>query len=436
MWVLTPPSAAVLASCVTFAIPGVARAAECAASRYALQATTRDGALLEAGQLAAGGRYADARAAYLELLSGHEEDAEALFGLARVDAWEGCAKLAESEYTRVLSLHPNDADVRAGLVDLLVWQERFGEAERMLEEGLALAPHAPGLLARKARLLAWRGDAVAAVRLADEALRLAPDDGDLAAMRDRLFVGEARVTGRIDRFPPGYQDLYSLGGQILGRVRSFEIYGGMQLLERYGGDTSRPVLDARYPLGLLYHPALGVTLGGEITPGLPSHAIPDVALKVFANVPAARRTSAYFAYSFWHYGGGQLVNILNPSIEVTLPRDIRVSLRGWLSAVTLPRPSPQTADTKISGALGPAASWDATSRLTVGAWYTYGVELDQNPALFQLLEFRSHQVGGFADVLLNRFQGLRPLVQLSRREAASGDAIWIASFELGAYLRW
>ncbi len=417
--------------------PATARASDCAASRYTAGATTRDAAILEAGQLAAAGRYADARAAYLDLLSRNEDDSEALYGLARVDAWQGCAMLAESEYTRVLVAHPRDADVRAGLVDLFVWNDRYDEASRMIDEGLALDPRSPALLARKARMLAWKGEAVEAARMADEAVSLAPDDGDLAAMRARMFVGEARVAGRLDLYPPGYQDLYALGGQVLGRVRRFELYGGIQALERYGGATSRPVLDARYPFGLLYHPALGVTLGAEIAPGLPANAIPDVAIKTFANVPVAHRTSAYLAYSFWHFGGGELVNILNPSVEVTLPRDVRVTVRGWLSAVTLPRPSPQTADTKIAGALGPAAAWDVTPRVTVGAWYTYGTELDQNPALFQLLAFRSHQVGTFGEVLFNRFQGVRPLVQVARREAtSSGVSIWTISFELGAWLRW
>jgi tetratricopeptide (TPR) repeat protein len=411
----------------------VALAADCATSGYYPRARAREAALLEAGELAANGRWSDARAVYLWVLARHQEDPEALFGLARVDAWGGCWTLSESEYRRVLAAHPGDADVRAGYVDLLVWRGRLDEAERMLEGGAQggqgeNAVKAPALLARAARFAYWRGDATTAVRLADDAERGAPDDGEVRAMRDRMFLGEARLTVHFDKYPAGYQNLLSLGTQILERTGRFEVYGGAQLLARYqGSSTTQTVVDGRYPFGASYHPALGATVGVEIAPGLPSNAIPDWSLKGWGMTPIAGPFDVFLAYSFWHYAGDEIVQIVNPSLGVALPHELRLEVRGWIPVASL------RGQTKIVGAVGTLLSWSATPRLDAGVTYTYGAEVDRVPALYQLLAFQSHAGAVFVDWLLGRHGGLRPLGGIEYRIEG---AVVIGSLEISAYGRW
>jgi len=411
-----------------------ALAADCEVSRYSPADQGRDAAVLEAGTLAANGRYADARAVYLWVLARRRDDAEALFGLARVDAWGGCWAIAEREYREVISEHPADSDVRAGYVDLLVWSGRLDEAEQVLRDGLAVDPASPGLVARAARFAFWRGDATQAVRLADEAERAAPDDGDLRAMRDRMFVGEARATVHVDDYPSGYTSLYTISTQVLERRGRFEVYGGAQLV---GG----PAQDGRYPLGVAYHPALGMTVGAEVAPGAPSHAIPDWSFKTWMLSPLAGRFDAFLAYSLWHYSHeNELVQILNPSIGVALPRELRADVRGWISAVTVPGDQAAAGQTRVEGAAGAQLTWSATPRLDAAVTYTYGAEADTYGAggagailVYQFLEYRSHLATAFVDLLLGRGGGIRPLVGVEYRMPA---AITIWSFEVSAYGRW
>jgi tetratricopeptide (TPR) repeat protein len=408
-----------------------ARAADCGASAYYPSARTRESALVEGGELAANGRWADARAVYLWVLARHEDDAEALFGLARVDAWGGCWAIAESEYRRVLATHPGDADVRAGYVDLLVWRGRLDDAERVLAQGMTMGPKAPpALLARAARFAYWRGDAGTAVRLADEAERGAPDDADIKVARDRMFRGEARLTAHLDVYPSTYPSLVAVAGQALERLGRFEFSLGAQMLERLSASTTKPVVDGRYPLGAVYHPAIGAALGVEIAPGAPANAIPDMAAKGFALVPILGPMDGLFSYSLWHYASGELVNIFNPSLGVALPAELRFEARTWISWVFLHGQS------QVESALGGELIWSPTPRVTAAATYTYGAEVDQAPTLYQLLEYRSHVAGGFADILFDRKGGVRPALTLERREGGTSGVIWIESFEIGAYARW
>jgi tetratricopeptide (TPR) repeat protein len=412
-----------------------ARAAECSVSAYSTRARSRDEAVLEAGVLASNGKWADARAVYLWMLARRADDAEALFALARLDAWGGCLALAEGEYRSLLAAHPRDADVRAGYVDLLIWRGRIDEAERTLARGLELAPTSPELLVRAARFSYWRGDAVSAVRLADVAEHASPDDGEIRMLRDRLYRGEARATARVDVYPKAYQNLYSLSGQLLQRAGHFEAYAGAQLLERYGAMASA-VTDARYPLGVVYHPALGATLGVEVAPGAPSHVTPDISLKGWALAPITSRIDAFFAYAFWHFGGGEQVHIFNPSIGVALPYELRLDARMWVSSVSLPPTRSQVGHSQLVSAGGLQLMARLSPRIDAGIAYTYGAELDQAPTLYQLLTYRSHVGTAFADVLFNRHAGIRPLFTIERRMPPAGDSIVITSLELGGYARW
>jgi tetratricopeptide (TPR) repeat protein len=408
-----------------------AHGASCAVSDYAPAAADREAALLEGGSLSSSNRWADARAVYLWVLARHEDDPEALFGLARLDSWGGCYRLAEGEYLRILAVHPEDADVRAGYIDLLLWQGEIDAAARVLKRGLARDPTAAPLLQRAARLAYWSGDASAAVALGDAAELAAPDDGDVRAERDRLFLGEARLTGRIDHYPPGYQDLETYGVQVLQRLGRFDLYGGAEIVERSGVADVSNIVDAHYPIGLAYHPARGMTVGAEVEPGAPATAIADLALKVWVQAPVVHGVDAFWAYQLWHFSTGpEIVQILNPDIGIALPYELRLDVRGWISAATLAH------NTRFVGAGGLQLGWQPTARLGVGVACTYGAELDQNPTLAQLLDYKAGVLSVYADRLISRHWGVRPTIGLDRRVAPDGTAIWIESGEVSAYARW
>jgi tetratricopeptide (TPR) repeat protein len=432
----TPLSAMVIAVLALLFIPRAGRAATCPSSTYTARTTERQDRLLEAGDLASNGHWADARAVYLDLLAERSDDAEALFGLARVDAWEGCWELAKEEYREILRVHPDDADGRGGIVDLLIWEGHYEEAQRVLEEGLKRAPHSPPLLVRAARLAYWRGDTIRAVHLADAAEEGAVDDEDLRRARDRMFRGEARLTSRLDHYPPGYQDVYTLTGQVLQRVGRFELYGGAQLVQRFGADPAEPISDVRYPLGAIFHPSLGSSVGVELTPGAPADAIPDFATKVWGLLPLTAKIGAYLAYSFWHFAAGQTVHIINPAIGVLLPHEFRLEARAWLSTLHIP-----DGDTEFGGAAGLALTWRARPPLDLGVAYTYGTEFERaTPVLFQLVGFRSHVMSAHADWLITRHWGVRPLLGLEFRSTTDSAPVprdlIVTSFELGGYYRW
>jgi tetratricopeptide (TPR) repeat protein len=413
-----------------------AAAAKCTVSDYAPKGADRDAVILEAGSLSSSDRWADARAAYLWVLARHRDDPEALFGLARLDSWGGCYRLAEQEYLAILTHHPEDADVRAGYVDLLLWDGRNDEAQRVLDRGLARDAGAPALLQRAGRMAYWSGDATRAVRLADAAEQAAPDDGDVRAERDRLFLHEVRAGARIDHYPSGWQDLVTLNTQGLDRIGRFDLSAGAEIVARAGAGAPT-IVDAHYPVSLAYHPSQGVTFGAEVEPGAPARAIANLALKVWAQAPLTHLVDAQLAYQFWHFSlGPEIVHIFNPALGIALPYEVRLELRAWLSVADLSGHDAFPAQVSVAGAGGFLVSWHAANRLDLGVTYTYGNELDQNPTVVQLLSSHGHAVAAYGDWLLGRHGGIRVTLGLDRRELSGGPVLWIPSAEVGGYVRW
>lgn len=252
-----------------------------------------------------------------------------------------------------------------------------------------------------------------------------------------MYRGEVRLTGRMDKYPERFPNLYSLGIQVLQRFGRYEGYVGAQLLRRVGGDDRTSVIDARVPVGVIYHPAIGAAVGGEVAIGAPGEGIPDVALKGWVLAPLVLNVSGYLSYSFWHFDNSALVHILNPSLTLTVPPiDLRLGVGAWISVLNLP-PAPNGTSTSDEAlAVGLSAAAPITRRLEVGAMYSYGVQLDQNPSLLQILHFKSHVVTGYTDILFDRSKGIRPVFAFERRESPSGLIIGIFSAELGMYVRW
>lgn len=409
----------------------MAFAADCPVSDYPVQASTREAALLEGGGLAASQRWPDARAAYLWVLARDEEDPEALAALARVDAWGGCWALAESEYQKVLAAHPEDADVRAGYVDLLTWRGQLDDARAALAQGLASDPSAPALLARAAKFAWWQGEAASAVRLGDAAERGAPDDDEVRSARDHFFVNEGRVGARLDRYPASYPSITTLSAQVLERVGRFELMQAAQLVDRAGAGVH--LLDVRLPVDVSYHPAMGWTVGAEVAPGIPGHAVPDWALRGFGIAPLAGPFDASLSYDYWHFSNPAHteVHLLNPAVGVSLPSEIRLDLRAWMAVV-----GAQGTRAKVAGAAGLQATWSATSRMDLALAVTYGQELEPTTIAtqLQLLAYTGPSATAFADLLVHRHFGFRPALGLQVLQA-NASPIWIESVEVGAYAR-
>ncbi len=409
----------------------------CPVSDYMPAATTHDERIAEGQRLTFANRWPDARAVYLTLLSSSRQDSEALYGLARIDAWEGCWRLSEREYRSALGAHPEDDDVRAGFADLLVWQGRSDEAEALLREGLARRPKSPPLLARKAQILYRQGDATQAARLADEAAAYAPDDPDLRDMRNAMTLGEGRITVRYDRYPGGYQDIEWWTAQAMQRIGRFEISAGAQILHRPGLPDVAAQTDGRYPVSVAYHPSTATLIGLEVTPGGPATTIPDIAVRAFGVAPITPFLGSFLSAAFWHYDSGQTVETLAPSIGFQVLPRLRLDARGWLSLVHLPSTATSDASTTPAAAVGGLVAWNARPDLELDVTYTYGAELDANPALTALDTYRSHVASAYADWTFHARPvfGLRPVVTFEDRFGGSAT-IQIVSFELGGYLRW
>jgi hypothetical protein len=224
-----------------------------------------------------------------------------------------------------------------------------------------------------------------------------------------------------------------LGMQRTGR---FDLTAGAELVDRMGAGAPT-VIDVHYPVGIAFHPAMGVTLGAEVEPGAPAQAIADLALRFWAQAPITHRVDFALTYQLWHFSSGpEMVHIFNPAVGAALPHDVRVELRAWISAADLSGRGNQPAQSSVAGAAGGFVSWHSAPRFNAGLSYTYGAELDQNPTLVQLLAYHSHVVSAYGDRLLGRHGGVRLTLGIDRRAAAGGDAIWIPSAEVSAYARW
>lgn len=419
-----------------------ARAADCSVSGYTVAAQSRVQALLEAGGLAANGHWPDARAGYLWVLARYPDDPEALAGLARVDAWGGCWTLAEKEYAQVLRAHPEDADVRAGYADLLMWRGRGADAERALAAGLSLDSTAPPLLAREARFASWRGEAAEAVRLGDAAERGSPDDDEIRSMRDHFFVGEGRVTAHVDYYSPPsrYQSVYSLALQALQRLGRFELSAGAQLVDREGGPFgAKPAHDLRYPVDVLYHPAMGWTVGAEVAPAYPADAVPTIGLRGYLIAPLFGPFDASLSYDFWHFKNETEVHLFNPGVGISLPHELRLDLRAWVAVVTSPPDANGARRTEPAGAGGAQVTWSVTSRIDLALSAAYGRELDAATIQVNMLGYLGPSAQLVADWLVQRHFGVRggAGVQYLQPDSPPGaPSFVIAAFEVGGYGRW
>jgi YaiO family outer membrane protein len=411
-------------ACALAGAPVRAHAADvCAAERGVdVRGRSRDAILAEARGAAITGERAHARALYLAVLAMHADDLEAVVGLARVDAWDHCWVLAERGYRSALSRAPADAEARAGLVDLLLWQGRLHEADDEVSEGLSLSPRSPELLARRARLAHWRGDEEAALRDASAAVALSPLDPVFRADREQLFLGEARVGARAQALPRGYDDVVTADTEVMQRYHRLRFHVGHRLVARTGAFGATTPIDGRRAFGVYHHFTAGGWAGLELAHTSPAAALPRWAMTVSALAPLGGRFSFFLSAAYWRYAADKSVFLIAPSVGVSLTDSFEVGLRWWVSSVATTVPGQAVASDTVHS-VGVRAMWRPEPTVLIGAEYTYGVQLDQNPTLAQLLQLRSHVLTVFARRMFTPHVGVQPVLAVERRESVASGAV-------------
>ncbi len=401
--------------------------------------TLHAAALRMAHEHAVAHRYDLAREAYQKLLRARANDDEARVGLARVEAWDGDYENAERHYREVLTRHPESSEARAGLADLLIWRQRAGAAETEIDLGLAKTPDSADLLTRKARLLQWRGDIAIARRLIARAEAQEPDNEDVQRVRERMPLGEVRVTGHAEQFPGRYKNLYGgtvLLTQTLGRFR-FTL--SHELLQRYVTQDGTRGFDGVRTFGAHYTFGVGGSLGVELGYASPANAVPRYTGRAEGTYPLPIRLTATASYAFWLFKDDRTVHVISPGLGFAASESLDFGLRGYLGIVSVPRRDGR--GTGVLGSVVPSINvwgiWRASRRLTMGLAYTYGTQVDKNPAFFQLIDLRSHIGTSYADYLFSRTFGVRPTFGAELRyNATRGQTLLIYTYELSSYVRW
>jgi len=396
----------------------------------------RDQIAARARATARSGRNSEARSLFNWLIEQNPNDQEAWLGISQVNAWDRCLDKAEQGYRILLSRNPRDVEARAGLIDVLMWQSRWDETQANLDEGLGLSPNAPDLLLREAKLTFWSGNATLAADQLDNAVQKGARGEEVKLLRRQVYLEQLRTVMRVDSFPAGYANIYTWGMQALYRAQRFELTLGT-ILYRHSGGVDPLLIDGRHSAGIVYHPGIGSLAGLSVGFGAPVHFVPTVETKAFALFPVGRVFSGYFAYALWQYGTHKSVHIFAPAFAYSLRDDFHLELRWWTSYVVL-HTQPGVGDSARTGlvhSVGLLGRVQLAPDLNVGATYTYGIQLDENPIISRLFPLRSHIAALFSDWVLGDHIGMQPLFGFERRQAPY-TVVTILSAEMGVCWRW
>jgi tetratricopeptide (TPR) repeat protein len=145
-----------------------------------------------------GGRLAEARAAYEQVLATDSLNLRALYRLAILDSWDGQFDRALARFVRLRRLEPQDPDFMVAHARVLSWAKRTPEALALYDTVLARSPGRADALAGRARVVAWSGDLGRAERLWREALALHPDDAELLiGLAQTLYWNDQPALARV-----------------------------------------------------------------------------------------------------------------------------------------------------------------------------------------------------------------------------------------------
>jgi len=414
----------------------LAAAAPCEPSPIEPASKQRDKVLEQAREAVRSERFAEAKSLFHWLTVRQPTDQEAWLGLSLVNAWTGCHTEAKVGFRYLLQLNAHDVEARAALIDVLTWETAWDEVWANLDQGLALDPHAAALLYRQARLTYWSGNAPLALDRLNLAIQYGAHDAEVKTLRHQLYLEQLRTDMRVDSFPTGYSNIYTWDMQALQRIDKFELTLGTTLY-RHGGDSENVVVDGRHSLGVQYHPAIATTTGLSVGFGAPAHWVPDFETRVWAMFPLVGTFSGFLSYALWQFGSHKSVHIFAPALAYTIHDDFSLELRWWSSYVVLHTPS-RTGDASRTGivhSIGLLGRARLAPELSVGASYTYGTQLDENPIISELFPLRSHVASFFSDWAMGYHYGVQPGLGFERRSAPY-TAVYILSAELGVYWRW
>lgn len=417
------------------------RDALCRAAPDVAPVTDVDRALTEASALDSPLDRARARALYLAVLVADPLDEEAAVGLARLDAADGCAALAERGLRAVLARTPRNTEARAALVDLLVARGRWAEARDELDAGLALDPLSVDLLARRARLATWSGDARVARTDLDEATRISPLDPELRSARDRLVLGQARLGQRVQIFPSGYDDIVTTDFAAMQRLGRWRLELGAMVAGRYGalretrsGPAKTTILDGRPTAGLYRHLENGSWIGGTLGVSAPALALPRFSAAVTSYVPLGSKVAAQMTTAYWRYAGNRDVSILSPAVFVTPTESVELIAKYWLTGV---RVRENGTGAQAVSSVGGRVTWRSDPRTSVGLDYVYGLQLERNPLAQELASLRSHIVTLIVQRLVSSTLGVDLALSAEHRENRhTGATAWGPAVEAGVSARW
>jgi len=413
-----------------------AAATPCEPVRVQPDSEQRDKVLERAREAAHSGRLAEARSLFHWLTERNPTDQEAWLGLSLVNAWDGCHEQAEGGFRYLLQRNARDVEARAALIDVLTWRAEWPRVWEQLDAGLALDPNAPALLYRQAKLTFWSGDASLARARLQLAVRNGAHEPEVKFLGRQLFLDQLRTFMRVDTFPAGYPNIYSWGMHALHRLNRFEIMLGTSLY-RHSGGREDMMVDGRHHAGLLYHPAMATSVGVSVGFGSPARWVPDLEARLWTVFPLVKTFSGFFSYAIWQYGQHKSVHIFAPALGYTIRDELSLELRWWSSYVALHTP-PQVGDAPRTGlvhSIGLLGRVRLAPELTVGATYTYGTQLDENPIISRLFPLRSHVASFFSDWALAFHYGIQPQLGFERRQAPH-TAVHILSGEMGVYWRW
>lgn len=409
-----------------------AYAAPCEAERFDLRDKTSDALLQRARTLAAEQQLGRARFVYQRMLEQKLEEREATLGGARVDAWEHCYERAERTYRAWLEHAPRDIEARAGLIDVLTWRDQLKDAEREVDAALRLDPQSPELLRRRAVLYFRRGKSEYALRAAEHALTITPDDAELRALRDRIFFNQLRAYVRLDHYFGDYPDVRTASLSYWRRIYDVELTLDALLVERSGGFLPGSLLDLQYSASVSYHFDALATIGIAGGIGAPSRVLPRWIGRAWWFSEWTSHWSTTLSYSIWDYKADKTVHILTPAVTFTPSDQLLLELRYYGTLLVLHVPGEDKRRFVSTISLRGVAQLRADFRL--GLSYTYGAQLDQ-AALSDIISFHSHVAAIFGEYRASNTWGLQPFASLEHRELTYGG-IWVASLELGLYVRW
>jgi YaiO family outer membrane protein len=209
------------------------------------------------------------------------------------------------------------------------------------------------------------------------------------------------------------------------------------LRDTRSGPLKTTIIDGRPSFGAFYHYSGGGWVGATFGASAPALALPRYAVGISAFAPLGRVLSLHLSTAYWQYIDDRDVVIVSPALGIAVTDSVDVTARYWLTSVVVRGSGSTSTVVDYVHSAGIRVGWRPNTRLTLGADYTYGIQLERNPSATDLLQLRSHIFSVFARKLLDRSFGVDVAFSLERRTSlGSGPTVVGAIAEAGVFTRW